>query len=914
MKTLTTCFYFFFSLSLLAQEKGVSPISTDGTTSTGSTYAVVVGISDYQEEGIPDLRFADKDAEAFANFLLSPAGGSLDEDHLKLLTNQNATAGMVGEALFWLIDECKDGDKAIIYFSGHGDVERKLRTQPGYLLCWDAPSTVYMAGGVVDIRMLQDVISTLSIDNQTKVIIVTDACRAGKLAGNEVNGSQLTSTNLSTQFANEIKILSCQPDEYSIEGEQWGGGRGAFSFHLVEGLYGLADRDQDQSINLMEMRSYLEQQVSAEVAPHSQFPMTVGSPKQKLVDVFPDLLEQVKARKAGQTIQFSTADSRGIEEEVLAAAGETVSNDYKTYKSLLKEKTFFKPREGRPTNEYADAYFEKLIAEPALERLHAAMRRSFAAVLQDDAQQVINRFLKSDPSEIERSKLLKKRKYAIYPLQLQRAANLLGPDHYMYPILKARQYYFEGYLYVLDLMWHEPKKGKEGIKILQKALEFQPGMPTALNQISIVYGQNLNQLDSAEHYAKLALMANPKWLNVYVMLAQSFRFNNQYEKAKEWLDIGYAVDSNSVSLLLQIGIWHMELSQHDEALKVFDRAIAIDSLAAPLFFKGRTLTWAKRYSEAEKLFHKVYELDSLFLADGSGLGQLYIEITQYDKAIEVIQKDITIDETNSRHYSDMGLAYLRKGELEKAKSFFNKAVLLDSNKLMTHQKIGYNYYIGEYWQQTLETTKKMASFYPADHPWGPSTFGDLYLKMDQLEKALTFTEQALSIDPKDEIANISMGVLHLRKKEYKKAGQALRKALEVPGNRKPRIHYLLGLAHHLSGQKELAEKDWKQGLENPEKIWITGLNFRKTDFVSQWENCLHELQKLDPSIPEIYFELSRLYANEGRLNDAFENLELAIQKGYSDYYGLQWEVNMTPLRAEAGRWKELMDEYFPNMF
>ncbi len=36
---------------------------------TNSTYAVVVGISDYQDEDIPDLRFADKDAEAFATFL-----------------------------------------------------------------------------------------------------------------------------------------------------------------------------------------------------------------------------------------------------------------------------------------------------------------------------------------------------------------------------------------------------------------------------------------------------------------------------------------------------------------------------------------------------------------------------------------------------------------------------------------------------------------------------------------------------------------------------------------------------------------------------------------------------------------------------------------------------------------------------
>jgi uncharacterized caspase-like protein len=114
---------------------------------TGETYAVVVGISDYQDEGIPDLRFADKDAEAFAGFLQSPAGGSLDEDHLKILLNEQATMAQFAIALDWLMEKIGENDQAIIYFSGHGDVEKRTLTQPGFLLCWDATPKVYMAGG-----------------------------------------------------------------------------------------------------------------------------------------------------------------------------------------------------------------------------------------------------------------------------------------------------------------------------------------------------------------------------------------------------------------------------------------------------------------------------------------------------------------------------------------------------------------------------------------------------------------------------------------------------------------------------------------------------------------------------------------------------------------------------------------------
>ncbi|MBK7305034.1 MAG: caspase family protein [Saprospiraceae bacterium] len=124
--------------------KGATPITiSNNPLATKKNYAVVVGISDCQDKDIPDLRYADKDAEAFANFLRSPAGWALDGDHLKVLTNKDATMGQFAAALDWLWEVSKEGDLAIIYFSGHGDVEKKSITQPGYLLCWDAPSRVY---------------------------------------------------------------------------------------------------------------------------------------------------------------------------------------------------------------------------------------------------------------------------------------------------------------------------------------------------------------------------------------------------------------------------------------------------------------------------------------------------------------------------------------------------------------------------------------------------------------------------------------------------------------------------------------------------------------------------------------------------------------------------------------------------
>ena len=142
----------------------------DGVT----TRAVVIGISEYQDEKINDLKFAHRDAEAFVGWLKSPAGGALDDSKIQLLTNENATNGKMSGALAWLIQSSKKGDKAIIYFSGHGDAEKITSAESGFLLTYDSPPNVY-AGTAYPVFFLQSVIKTLS-GNGVDVIMISDAC------------------------------------------------------------------------------------------------------------------------------------------------------------------------------------------------------------------------------------------------------------------------------------------------------------------------------------------------------------------------------------------------------------------------------------------------------------------------------------------------------------------------------------------------------------------------------------------------------------------------------------------------------------------------------------------------------------------------------------------------------------------
>ncbi|MCB0535214.1 MAG: tetratricopeptide repeat protein [Lewinellaceae bacterium] len=668
MKYPLLMFALFTAIVTSAQERGVAPVTNPQSKirNPQSTYALVVGISDYQDEQIPDLKYADRDAEAFANFLRSPAGGSLDGDHLKMLTNELATAAQISIELDWLMEVASEGDRVFIYFSGHGDVEAKRLSQPGYLLGWDAPSKVYMAGGAINVRDLQDIVSTLSVENKAKVFLITDACHSGKLSGSDINGAQLTSQNLARQYANEIKILSCQPNEYSIEGEQWGGGRGAFSYYLIDGLYGMADGNVDQSVNLMELGRYLQDKVTTEVAPQSQVPMTVGNFTEKLVDVFPEILAQIKERKKGQLQLFTATESRGIEEDVLAKADSGIVKMYAAFKQAIKDKQFLEP-----ANACADFYYEILSKEPQLERLHASMRRNYAAALQDDAQQLVNLMLKGGFTE----KTLKGTtdSYMNYPEYLEKAAGLLGPDHYMYPILLARKYFLMGYL---------AKKAPEKKEAYQKALELQPDMPLAHAYIIYNYVGNL---DSALYHFNQATELVPNWNYPYIILGFYYFLRKEFDKSEETFKQGIALNANNQLVKYFLAkTYHMQKKYELEEPLLKD---VLASISPGVCFPCATQQLSEVYNntgrtnEARKLLEDLAQTDPS-LENLIPLGWFYLKNDMYEEAEQPFLKAISLDSLHARYaHANLGLIYAKTGRYEEADRFLKKALLLEPDNV-----------------------------------------------------------------------------------------------------------------------------------------------------------------------------------------------------------------------------------------
>ncbi|MBS4012132.1 MAG: caspase family protein [Bacteroidetes bacterium] len=167
----------FCCFNLQAQTTKGARQASGEATQKGDIHAVIVGVSKYAS--YPSLKYADKDALAFYNLLLSNAFGA-DSNRVVLLLNEQATQNRIDEALSNLIYFVKEGDRVFIHFSGHGGVEGLTTSKRGFLLTHETSETnLRLTSYRID--DLNAIVGELATANKAHVYLVMDACHAGKV-------------------------------------------------------------------------------------------------------------------------------------------------------------------------------------------------------------------------------------------------------------------------------------------------------------------------------------------------------------------------------------------------------------------------------------------------------------------------------------------------------------------------------------------------------------------------------------------------------------------------------------------------------------------------------------------------------------------------------------------------------------
>ena len=212
----------------------------------GRTYAVVVGIADYKIGSYRngDLRYADSDARQVNAFLKSAKGGNVPVTHIRQLLNAQATYRAVIQATS-LFGQAKPADRVLLYFSGHGQANGFLPydVQPG------------RANTVLTYEIIK---AAFRRSRATTKLCIADACLSGGMTQSASAQTRAVASNLSAG-TNVAMLLASRATQPAVEDGRRAGG--TFTYYLLKGLQGLADRDADHIVTIRELHAYVSPRV-----------------------------------------------------------------------------------------------------------------------------------------------------------------------------------------------------------------------------------------------------------------------------------------------------------------------------------------------------------------------------------------------------------------------------------------------------------------------------------------------------------------------------------------------------------------------------------------------------------------------------------------------------------------------------
>jgi len=238
----------------------------------GKTWVLSVGISKYEK--LPHdlwLQYPDSDAETFARFLASPRGGAVPTDQMLVLTNEQAsTAGLRKAFQTFLKDRPGKNDTVFILIAGHGTVD----DQGAYILTYDSDPR-NLSGTAIPMADLH----TLVEDELTKVarvVLLADVCRAATIAGQKTAALGAVVEKIGEVPGEMLGLMAARPKELSLEGPEFGGGHGAFTYAVLKGLSGAADTDRDGVVTAGELIDFVSTDVS-KLTGNKQHPRDFGN-------------------------------------------------------------------------------------------------------------------------------------------------------------------------------------------------------------------------------------------------------------------------------------------------------------------------------------------------------------------------------------------------------------------------------------------------------------------------------------------------------------------------------------------------------------------------------------------------------------------------------------------------------------
>ncbi len=398
----------------------------------------------------------------------------------------------------------------------------------------------------------------------------------------------------------------------------------------------------------------------------------------------------------------------------------------------------------------------------------------------------------------------------------------------------------------------------------------------ALTYLGIIADRK-GEYDSALKFFNRASGYDRNNPEIYLNIARTYKNLRQFDNAIKNAERSSELASQDINPLILMGNINYELTNYDEALKYYQKALRISpdnpsllyNTALALFKKGerfQALEFLKKAAEGDRIGEVAYK-------SYSRLGAEFLESNMFDLAEKYLKQAADMRPQDATAKYNLGVAYLRQNKTGEALKELEEAERLSQGDAGLLEQIGESFFSMKDYNRSLRAYSKVLETNSRDVKI-LSRIGEIYYSKGDLERAYDAYKKVTQIQPATEnarVAYLNMGNIMDDAQRYDDAIKAYESALAIRDN-DDLTYYNLGIAYKHSDKAAMAVNSWKKGIEiNPEnaKIRLALADYYyERGFADLAEKEYQEIIYKWPSNQESLFKLGTIYHRHKNFADA----------------------------------------------
>ncbi len=355
----------------------------------------------------------------------------------------------------------------------------------------------------------------------------------------------------------------------------------------------------------------------------------------------------------------------------------------------------------------------------------------------------------------------------------------------------------------------------------------------------------------------------------------------QWDEAKVYLENALRIDPTFTAARASLGMMHVEQAMN--GLPHFDGE------------EGKRLL-----SEAVK------HVDGLTDREKYGILAFHARAVEKnpERAIGYLKTLIALYPDDSVTHVSLGRTYLQMGRVPEALAEYKEAIRIDPRFVLAYANVGatYLYQMGDV-ASALPVCQRILEL-DTRNAWAQDCLGYSYFAKNELPQAQAAFEKAVAANPQATLSRYRLAHTHRVQGHYQQAIETLQQIQKADPS-ETSVFYDMGVVYEGMGDRQKARESftrYRREVETHEKKTLhepgTQLELAATSArLGESEHAREMLRKAMAKAPQLHLEAAFVLSLLDEKKKAVDQLELAIQNGYTNYIWLKMNPDLLPLHG-----------------